>query len=416
MSYYLLVAVGTGSDVRALVGVGAALRKRGHSVTLLASEFFQPVAWAAGLEFASTTVAEEYRVMLETPEPITGRLDTLRWLAECQVLPAIRPVYRALEERAVPGKTVVVSTGLALGARVAQEKLGLPLVSVQTSPPWLFSAYDLATLPGWVPVLARKPAAAGVTTMLDMWFSGPVNRLRRELELKPIRSLLPKWWLSPDRVLALFPEWYAGRQPDWPSQVVQTGFPLYDGREANPFPSELDGFMQEGPGTVVISLAMGTNHTRRYVDVALEACRLLGYRVVLVTGYTTQVPPSLPEWVRHYSFLPFSRLLPRAVAIVHHGGIGTVAQALAAGTPQLIVPRGFDQPDSAARVERLGVGHPFPLGKFRGIALAEAVHRLLAAPGIEDNCRAAAARLTDPGAALDRTADELEAVLQPQGT
>ncbi len=56
-------------------------------------------------------------------------------------------------------------------------------------------------------------------------------------------------------------------------------------------------------------------------------------------------------------FVPLEKLLRRVAAIVHHGGIGTTAQALSAGVPQLPVPMSFDQPDNAYRVERLGVGH-----------------------------------------------------------
>jgi UDP:flavonoid glycosyltransferase YjiC (YdhE family) len=42
--------------------------------------------------------------------------------------------------------------------------------------------------------------------------------------------------------------------------------------------------------------------------------------------------------------------------ILHSGGIGTTAQALRSGRPQVIVPFAFDQFDNAERVERLGCG------------------------------------------------------------
>ena len=54
-------------------------------------------------------------------------------------------------------------------------------------------------------------------------------------------------------------------------------------------------------------------------------------------------------------YAPHSLLFPRAAAIVHHGGIGTLAQALRSGRPQLIVPYFADQLDNAARTARLGV-------------------------------------------------------------
>ena len=41
---------------------------------------------------------------------------------------------------------------------------------------------------------------------------------------------------------------------------------------------------------------------------------------------------------------------------VHHGGIRTTAQALAAGILQLVVPFAHDQPDNAVLARRLGTG------------------------------------------------------------
>src|SRR5690606_22493625 len=55
-------------------------------------------------------------------------------------------------------------------------------------------------------------------------------------------------------------------------------------------------------------------------------------------------------------FASLAGLLPHAAAIFHHGGIGTVAEALRAGCPQIVVPGRFDQPDNAMRIARLGLG------------------------------------------------------------
>lgn len=63
-------------------------------------------------------------------------------------------------------------------------------------------------------------------------------------------------------------------------------------------------------------------------------------------------------------------LLPRAAAVVHHGGVGTVGAALHAGTPQIIRPFFGDQPFWAGRLRELGVA-PRPLKRVTGEALAE---------------------------------------------
>jgi rhamnosyltransferase subunit B len=85
-------------------------------------------------------------------------------------------------------------------------------------------------------------------------------------------------------------------------------------------------------------------------------CESTGRRGLLLTQFREQLPARLPAGVLHFDYLPFSTVLPRTAALVHHGGIGTTAQAISAGIPQLVVPFAHDQPDNAVRVQGLGVG------------------------------------------------------------
>ena len=95
------------------------------------------------------------------------------------------------------------------------------------------------------------------------------------------------------------------------------------------------------------------------------ACQKLGRRGILLTKFDEQIPKVLPADVIHVPYAPFSQLLPRCAAIVHHGGIGTTSQALRAGIPQVIVPLAHDQPDNASRVKKLGVGSIIPCTRYQ---------------------------------------------------
>ena len=140
---------------------------------------------------------------------------------------------------------------------------------------------------------------------------------------------------------------------------------------------------------------------------------MLGRRGILLTRHAHQLPTSLPGEVRHVAYAPFGELLPMCAAVVHHGGIGTTARALAAGTPQLVLPWAWDQPDNAARVRRLGAGSS--LGpRYRSAArLAEALSELLK-PEAQARCRALSARFGDDDA-LERAAVWLEELHPPPG-
>jgi rhamnosyltransferase subunit B len=106
-------------------------------------------------------------------------------------------------------------------------------------------------------------------------------------------------------------------------------------------------------------------------------------------------------------YVPLRTLLPHAAALVHHGGIGTTAEALRAGTPQLVVPLAHDQFDNGARVTALGVGASLPAGRLNEGRLVRALGDLLEAPGLGERTRAVAERF-QPAAGIDRMCDALE--------
>ncbi|MGZ6141820.1 MAG: glycosyltransferase, partial [Myxococcales bacterium] len=133
----------------------------------------------------------------------------------------------------------------------------------------------------------------------------------------------------------------------------------------------------------------------------------LGRPALLLTRFREQLPAQLPPHARHEPFVPLGALLPRAAAIVHHGGIGTCAQALASGTPQLVMPTGFDQLDNAARLRRLGAGAALSRRQFRPDAVERALRDLLESPAVAASCLAASQRLQAFDAAA-RACDAIE--------
>jgi UDP:flavonoid glycosyltransferase YjiC (YdhE family) len=86
---------------------------------------------------------------------------------------------------------------------------------------------------------------------------------------------------------------------------------------------------------------------------------------------------ALPPGMIAVNYAPFAALLPRACAMVHHGGVGTTSEGLRAGIPTLIVPFAFDQPDNAAHAARLGASRTLPRTKYRAARAARELDILL---------------------------------------
>ena len=118
---------------------------------------------------------------------------------------------------------------------------------------------------------------------------------------------------------------------------------------------------------------------------SIETARKLGRRCIILTQYPEQLP-RLNSNEMHVSYVPLKKLLPHAATIVHHGGIGTIAQSLAAALPQLIVPMAYDQPDNAFRLEKLGVSLTISPKKYSVDRAARTLQKLLDSHAIKSQC------------------------------
>ena len=147
----------------------------------------------------------------------------------------------------------------------------------------------------------------------------------------------------------------------------------------------LSRFLDDGPPPVVFFTGTGIRHAASVLRAPRSRCAgHPGRRGVLLSSFAENFKATLPPFIHAEAYAPFSQLLPRAAAFFHHGGIGSIAQALAAGTPQIAVPSAFDQADNGARIERLGVGVVVPP---RQVQRADAVLQRSTACSSED-CRA----------------------------
>ncbi|GMQ80077.1 MAG: glycosyltransferase [Planctomycetia bacterium] len=409
---FILTALGSAGDVHPFAGLGQHLRRRGHHVTLLANPVFRPLIEKLDLEFVPLGTADQYEEVLHNPD-VWHPYRAFRVIVEFGVKRAVRPVYEAIAARYVAGKTVVAAHALDFGARIAQDKLGVPVASTFLAPVVFRSTHlPPVVVPGltgaWTPPWAiRLLNWLTDVTMADRLLGPPINALRRELQLPPVRRILQHWWFSPTCVIGLFPDWFAPPQADWPRQTTLVGFPLWDESGVTEVPDELETFLQAGSPPIVFTPGSAMVQGRDFFAAAVDACRLLGRRGILLTRYPRQLPPELPAGVRHFDYVPLSRVLPGAAALVYHGGIGTLAQGLAAGVPQLVMNMAHDQHDNAQRLKRLGVGASLRPRKFRGPAVARALDELLAAADVRAQCRQLAARMKQTDA-LQHTCDLLE--------
>lgn len=376
--HILLLPFGSAGDVFPFIWLGRQLLARGHRVTMITACLFEEQARRAGLEFIAWGEAEEFEAMIRDPRIWKVGLGTK--VVFDFAAKAVEPYLKAIESCEKP--ELMLAPVTAFAGRLAREKHGTPLITVHLQPAVFLSVHEtpvlhpamkwLRAMPVWF-----KKALFALPNPVDLFALPKVRRICEAHGVKPPRSLWREWWDSPDGVLALFPKWFCAPQPDWPKNLLQWTFPLEDLAKEQPLSPALQAFLAAGEEPVVFTPGSANVQATHFFDVAAKAVAKVGCRAVFVTREPKQVPANLPPQIHVEAYAPFSTLLKQASVFVHHGGIGTMSQAFAAGVPQLIMYMAHDQPDNADRVERLAAGVGLSVRQFTPDRVAKELHELI---------------------------------------
>lgn len=372
----VLIGIGSLGDTLPFIALGKALARRGHEVVLGANGQYADLIARHGLPFVDVFPADEYRRFVADHRQwtakqafATGRNLMRLWMVNS---------YNLVAEKFQPGETVVVSVGCAFGSRIARETLGAPLVTVHLQPMWMRSVQDGTALPRGYPKVGFRAVEWLVDQVIDRVVRPSTNEFRASFGLPPVRRLMREWWQSPDLVLNFFPEWFSTRQEDWPPNTFCAGFPRTDDLHDGEVDERLDAFLDAGDPPIVFAQSSVGGH-EEFFAVSREVGKRLGRRSILVMerqeGFDD---PNGAVFVT--PFLRLDRALPRCAALVHHGGIGTIAAGLGAGVCQLTIPNLPDQFDNAHRLQRLGVSVLLKRKQYEPLRASEELRRLLESP------------------------------------
>jgi len=417
MARILLTSWGSFGDVYPYVGLAFALKDLGHHPLLATAEFYRPLIESLGFEFhpmGPMIDPSDHATIGRVLDPVRGAHALVREL----LLPSLDADYAALDV-AAQRADVMVTHPITFAAPIVAQARRLPWVSTVLAPMSFFSASD-------IPVLAPAPYLATVDRF-GSWYGRvlrrfarastrrwmkPVFDLRRRLEMPPGGHPLFEGQFSPILTLALFSRVLASRQADWPPNVVITGSIFYNGPEL--LHPELEEFLNAGSAPVVFTLgSSAVAAAGRFYEESLDAMRRLRVRGVLLTGGIERNVPggagSADTFVIDRA--PHQLLFPRAAAVVHPGGAGTLAQALRAGRPMLVVPHAHDQPDNAARATRLGVARTVRQHSYRGARVARELEQMLGDTRVHARAESVGAIVRSEGGAAAAAA-ALDALIQ----
>ncbi len=359
-----------------LVPLASALVAAGHEVAFACSPLFAPtveatgfrcfpagLAWLESEFFAAFPRFEELRRTVSLKE-------ALAWVQEAvfagETAGRILPDLLALADDWPPD--LIVREPMEFGGYLLAEKLGLPHTTVEVGSFRPFYWGD-----------------AGVARSLD--------RLRAGLGLPPDPGLARLYHYLH---LSAAPPRYQDADAPLPPTAHALRPVVFDRSGDEALPAWVAALPARP--TVYATLGTVTNRSPEVFRAIIAGLRDEPLNLILTVG-RNQYPADFglpPPNIRIERYIPQSLLLPHCDLLISHAGFNTVVAGIAHGLPQVVLPRGADQPDHARRVARLGMGQVLTPDALTPETVRTAVRAVLADPSYRRNAEA----LRDEMAAL----------------
>lgn len=370
-----ILTLGTRGDVQPYAVLGKALAERGHSVILSTAKNFRNLVESYGIGFHP--IDADYEKLLNSEEGkkiFKGNPFALKRNFRKLISPLIE---KSLSEFYTLAQNSDVT--------IYRPKTLANVFTHQLSK----IAIKAAVVPATMETAAfQNPAISGlrIPEFLYKW-SYRINDFKYRVLREPIKQFHQQHGLDDDFPLDSqevciygISSHFLNRPDDWPVNHHLTGFWFSD--QHQPLPAGITDFLEQGPAPVLVtfgSMPLPKKLTRLIRKAALE----LNQRFLVVKGWGDLDAEELGnlENIRIIDPMPFESLFPKVRAVVHHGGIGTVAECLRAGKPMLICPAVYplgDQYFWGDLVYKKGVAvKPVPLSRLRSDVFIERIHELV---------------------------------------
>lgn len=386
MNKLVFVAFGSLGDIYPLLAVAERMKDT-HDLVFLANEYFATHVIQRGIEFVSIGKESDQLSAKEredsSGETRTGRIHRF----ENVIGKSIEPATLYLQELINQGvRPLVITHGNLSPASIACEKFRIPMI---------ITYYATSQIPHNIEDQMMCQAFLGKNMWLERRINVPLQKLkqkfnfeiRRELNVYRQKYKLPlipgalerlQSWFIPGKKLAqpglkitshiaLLPDWFCDPIDQMFPYIQFMGFPFIN--ELSAENKELDEFVRQNPQFIVFTPGTAVEDVEAFCSQIIPICRKLGSPGIFASKHGREIFEKMPKaddvplfYLEHANF---ESLLPNARCLIHHGGIGTVAQAVRAGIPQIIRPRMYDQPANALRVMRCGLGGMVSVQQFK---------------------------------------------------
>lgn len=378
-----------------MIALARAMKSRGHEIIVIGVPDCGPFARAAGLEFVpycekefpeGSIVRAHADICKQHGLVVIDR--TLKEVGRDLFRAAVEHLPRALAETGV--EAVVIDT-IHMFLELVPMSLGMPyaqawvIVNVDFSgatPPCVVSNDYEDTPEAREKNLEAVKASGEIFGIVGELAQQYADRIGLKVDLRE-----PGATASKLAIVSQMPVEFDFPNIPWPPQFHYAG-PFVDdaGREPAPFPWE----KLDGRPLVFASLGTLVNGKESIYKTILPAvARFPELQVVLSKGVNIQLSQlgPIPTNVIVVDRAPQVQLLKRATLCITHAGFNTTLETLSQGVPMVAIPISYDQPGSAARIKRHGVGEFIEVDELSVDRLYALIQKVLNNPAYREKAQ-----------------------------
>ncbi|SHJ91569.1 UDP:flavonoid glycosyltransferase YjiC, YdhE family [Clostridium cavendishii DSM 21758] len=351
-------------DVIPFISIGKYLKKQGHDVTIFTHCCYEERIKKEHINFVSWDTWDEYKDfyndLAKCSYSVTEMDETEKFRAKYENVDVRIKEYELLKPYCKREDTILIAKNRSsIAALLVAEKLKLPLIWVYMNP---YEYESIKTFDGLNKGTLCKE----------------VNELRSRINLDPIESWL-SWQCSPKKKVGLWPRWYRSNILNEQEDMDLVGFPLepLDRRENSVIPSVLKNILLEKPAPIIISGGSSNKIIKDFYRIAIKACTDVDRSVIVATRFKELLPDTIPSNVHVFDYIPLYESLAYASLIIHHGGIGTISNAINTGVPHLILANCCDTPLNGSMIKKMGLGDYFPPLRCNEENVRKSINKLL---------------------------------------
>ena len=364
-----------------LIALSQELSSRGHKVTFFEKPKIEGRVRQAGLEFVPVCdgMVSKQQAPRNDRSSLCTEIATLRF----NLTRIVRDINCFLDEMptalARAGVDTLLINEIALTGPTVAQIMSLPYSLISTSVPHCFGWNSLSWFTGY------RYSASSLSWLRGALLELSVQRMRGPI-LRALDEHRRRWGLAPVRTIAkAFPHLaFITQLPqciDVPRRSLPQNF-----HYAGPFRSKVGRPHVQFPwhlldGRPVLYASLGTTRNVRpeVFQMIAAACSDGNVQLVLSLGnrFVPEMFAGLPGRPVVMKFAPQLELLAVSDAVITHGGLNTVLEALTEGKPMIVIPFAYDQPAIAARLKRLHVAEVLPVMRLSAARIHAAVVKIL---------------------------------------